>query len=175
MDENRSRRIALYVLLMLDLIVFVVLTLVEVLIGLLWLVFSVLLLVLLFRFKPDLFEGLFARFRKKDSSLEAQPDFVPDHTLTDLETGKSVVIDHADFLIGRSPECALCLNRDKTVSRQHARIVFRPYSKEYYLQDMRSLAGTFLGTSKLTPDVQEKLPDRSVITIGSYRLRFDKR
>lgn len=61
--------------------------------------------------------------------------------LQGASAGLVVPLGQDDFLIGRSPDCQLCLE-DAAISWKHASIGFE--SEEYFLQDLDSTNGTFL-------------------------------
>ena len=99
--------------------------------------------------------------------------FVPDHQLVSLQAGgPCYLIDRETYVIGRSTRCSCVLRQDPTVSKEHCRIIFRKYSQEYYIEDLRSQNGTYLGTRRLEPFTQEKLLDDTELTVGGCSFRF---
>jgi hypothetical protein len=71
-------------------------------------------------------------------------------TLTVTEgslTGTTVSLKETGVLLGRNPECTLVLD-DDFASGRHARIFLRDAG--WFVEDLGSTNGTFLGTSKLT-------------------------
>ena len=154
----------------------------------LWLLLTVLVCVILTLRRPrfwqaeiDRVRNGWHRFKVRMGTVQREPEkkigFTPDHVLVCLKTGQYAdqPITKEDFLIGRSPKSDFALHLSPTVSREHCRIIFRKYSQEYYLEDLRSKAGTYMGTRRLEPFTQEKLLDNAEITIGDCRFRFVKR
>jgi pSer/pThr/pTyr-binding forkhead associated (FHA) protein len=58
-----------------------------------------------------------------------------------------VPLKETGILLGRNPECTLVLD-DDFASGRHARIFLRDAS--WFVEDLGSTNGTFLGTNKLT-------------------------
>lgn len=75
--------------------------------------------------------------------------------------GSSLPLSQAGVLIGRNPDCTLVLE-DDFASGRHARIFPRP--EGWFLEDLGSTNGTFLGNSKLTRT--EQVGVGSVLRIG---------
>jgi hypothetical protein len=61
--------------------------------------------------------------------------------------GTTVPLKEAGILLGRNPECTLVLD-DDFASGRHARIFLRDAG--WFVEDLGSTNGTFLGSSKLT-------------------------
>ncbi|MDQ6716029.1 MAG: FHA domain-containing protein [Actinomycetota bacterium] len=61
--------------------------------------------------------------------------------------GTSLPLGRSGVVIGRSPDCTLVLD-DEFASTRHARIFARP--EGWFVEDLGSRNGTFLGGSKLT-------------------------
>lgn len=91
------------------------------------------------------------------------------------QTGETYPIDRKTYLIGRSRNCDLTLLHSDTLGREHCRIVYREHSREYYIEDLRSKNGTYLGTRRLEPNTQVKLLAHAEIFIGDYCLRFERK
>lgn len=96
------------------------------------------------------------------------------YDLVSLNGGMRYPICQETFVIGRGSKCD-CRLQDATISKEHCRILYRKYSREYYIEDLRSRNGTYLGTRRLEPFTQEKLLDNSELTIGECCFRFVKR
>jgi len=75
--------------------------------------------------------------------------------------------DEGELSIGRSPECDLPLE-DNSVSRRHARVVRR--DRKYYLEDLWSKGGTFLGEERIAEARLLRHQDR--IRVGKSILEF---
>ena len=59
-----------------------------------------------------------------------------------------------------------------TISGEHCRITYRKHSRTYYIEDLHSLNGTYLGAKRLEPNTPEKLLDNAEISIGRIRFCF---
>ncbi|MGL4174211.1 MAG: FHA domain-containing protein FhaB/FipA [Actinomycetota bacterium] len=79
--------------------------------------------------------------------------------------GTTVTLSAQSVLIGRSPDVTLVLS-EEYISGHHARIY--PDSGEWYVEDLGSTNGTYLGDQKLTQP--SKITDGSVVRIGSTTL-----
>lgn len=110
------------------------------------------------------------------SPMEYDNRFVPDHVLVSLDTTHPmrVLIDTEDFLIGREASCQLRLMNYGTIGGQHCRITYRKYSHTWYIEDLRSVNGTYLGKRRLEPFKQEKLLEGTEISIADFKVRFEK-
>jgi S1-C subfamily serine protease len=76
------------------------------------------------------------------------------------EPGKSVELEHGEFLIGRDDACDLTL-RDVRVSRKHAYLEVLPDGRTM-LRDLKSQNGTFVNGRRM----------RSAVLVGGENLRF---
>lgn len=112
----------------------------------------------------------------KNMQNRYQNEFVPDHMLIGLgEHSKTqCLIDNVNFVIGSGAKCqhVLSKRRNITVSGEHCRITYRRHSRAYYIEDLHSLNGTYLGAKRLEPYTPEKLLDNAEISIGHIRYRF---
>ncbi len=174
---------------LLNLFVVVFLFLLEPVVAVFWILLSVLILIVQKRKHPALFqaekERLTAPFRRMKEKIWGVPedpdkrkiDFVHEYELVlKRSTGdRHYLITKEDFLVGRATQCDARIDGDKAIGREHCRILFRKYSQEYYIEDLRSRSGTYLGTKRLEPFTQEKLPPNTELTIGNSRLHFQKR
>ena len=88
--------------------------------------------------------------------------------LVDRRTGSEFNVSRYSTSLGRDLGCDLVINLDKTISRQHANIVY--VDGKFYLQDLQSKNGTRLNGKK----VQDRLELRSgdEITLGLTQLIF---
>lgn len=90
-------------------------------------------------------------------------------------SGVSFPVTGKEVLIGRSERCTCRLTDSATVGREHCRIVYREHSREYYIEDLRSKNGTYLGTRRLEPNTQVKLLEDTEIIVGDIALRFSRK
>lgn len=177
------------------LFVFLVLCVLQAVYAVVWLLLCVLTAVLLAKRENVLFrvERVYwrqarrqtrERLRRMGNRLMNNPvtpsaDFVPDHLLVSLDAGwkRQFLVDSEQFTIGARPPCSCVLEgrAAAAVSTPHCRITYRRFSRAYYIEDLFSLNGTFLGMKKLEPNTPEKLPDNAEIKIGPYTFRFIKR
>lgn len=164
-------------------LVLAVLMFFEPVIGMLWLALVIVTALLLAVLKPQIYRGeAERRRRKREERLNRQrgnadrfeTEFKVDHMLVCLDEGDSsrYLVNSDDFLIGRDPQCKLVLTKGNTVGKRHCRILYRRYSHEYYIEDLRSLNGTYLGTRRLEPFKQEKLLDDAEVSISHFKYRF---
>lgn len=109
----------------------------------------------------------------KSDIVEYDVSFHPTFQLVYTRHGRNTktIIDREVFLIGHSQECNLVIS-DRTVSGKHCRIVYRKYSQTYYLEDLSSVNGTYLGVRRLEPFTQEKLLEGATITVADRAYRF---
>lgn len=82
--------------------------------------------------------------------------------------GGSFTLTEAPAVIGRSPENALALSQDSTVSRRHASVARQ--GDAYLLRDEGSSNGTFVNGLRVTEHV---LRPGDEIQVGSSRIRFE--
>ena len=75
--------------------------------------------------------------------------------------GTTVPLKETGVLLGRNPECTLVLD-DDFASGRHARIFLRDAS--WFVEDLGSTNGTFLGTNKLTQPTPVQVG--SILRIG---------
>ena len=120
-----------------------------------------------------------ARARKKreaDQENRYQNEFMPDRMLVGIgdHAGKKYFIDKEIFVIGtkKSCQCVLGDRQASTISGEHCRITYRKHSRTYYIEDLHSLNGTYLGAKRLEPNTPEKLLDNAEISIGHIRFCF---
>lgn len=116
------------------------------------------------------------REEKKKAQMSTQQidtNFYEKYQLVNLHNSREVYrIDQEKFLIGRSRGANMCLSANQAVSAKHCRIVYRKYSREYYIEDLNSTGGTYVGTRRLEPYKQEKLLPNAEITLAEQTYRF---
>jgi hypothetical protein len=74
--------------------------------------------------------------------------------------------------IGRREGCDIMLDYDSQVSRIHARLVHDEASGAYYLEDMNSRNGTFIGQDRIRGRVL--LPPGDLFRIGRTWMRVER-
>lgn len=187
MDEEKVHRLILIVLIF-NVMFTVLLSILEPMFGILWLLFFLLICVIIRFARPDIWNVEAKRIKRKISKIKKKMNDVPEDThirnFDDRPRFKLVGLrakDNIDvriskdiFLIGRSTEADCRIKNYDTVGRKHCRIVYRKYSQEYYIEDLRSENGTFLGTHKLEPFTQYILADGVQINVGGCLIRFVK-
>jgi len=82
------------------------------------------------------------------------------------EENKVIELGEEEVIIGRIPECGICLAVDN-VSRQHARVIFR--NEEYFVEDLDSTNGTYVNGIKAVRCV---LRNSDQINIGGVKILF---
>ncbi len=79
--------------------------------------------------------------------------------------------DELVLTVGRREGCSIVLNYDTQVSRLHARIVYDTRDTEFFLEDVDSRNGTFIGQNKVTGRVA--LDPGTLFRIGRTWMRLD--
>lgn len=119
------------------------------------------------------------RKREYDKDHRYQNEFVMDRMLVGIgdHAGEKYFIDKENFVIGtqKGCDCVLGKRTASTISGKHCVITYRKHSHAYYIEDLHSLNGTYLGTKRLEPNTPEKLLDNAEITIGRSRFCFVRR
>ena len=157
---------------------------IEPILGILWILLIALALVILALCKPAIWqaekawlEQLKCRIVGRLAGEQAKGVLPQRYELLVLrpQQGQRFEICGKNFLIGRSAGCNCRLSQSASVGREHCRIVYREHSREFYIEDLRSKNGTYLGTRRLEPNTQVKLLENAEIVIGEYCLRFQKK
>ena len=73
------------------------------------------------------------------------------------------------LIIGRREDSDICLSYDNQVSREHASIVYDGQS--FWLEDLRSTNGTFLGDTRITGRVE--IRPGQLFRVGRTWLRLE--
>lgn len=123
----------------------------------------------------DRLSGLFRR--KQGSRPITDPStFVPTHYLVcaGMDPPIRKLVDKESFVVGRDAGCDLRITHEGSVSGQHCRITYGAHSRQYYIEDLRSTMGTFLGTKRLEANAPEKLYDESEISVSNLRFVFTR-
>ncbi len=79
----------------------------------------------------------------------------------------------ASLTLGRDADLAETVFQDRSVSRQHARIVVA--DGEYRISDCGSTSGTWVNYAPVPPEVGQPLHDGDLINLGRVQLRFQRR
>lgn len=82
------------------------------------------------------------------------------------EEHKVIELGEEEVIIGRTPECGICLSIEN-VSRRHARVIFR--NEEYFVEDLGSTNGTHVNGIKIVKCV---LRNSDQINIGGVKILF---
>lgn len=82
---------------------------------------------------------------------------------------RSVPLEGAPVIFGRGPECTLPL-ADEYVSTAHARLLF--HDGQWYVEDLGSTNGTYLGNERLTRSMP--VGSRSRVRLGKTVLELRK-
>ena len=83
--------------------------------------------------------------------------------------GTTLPLGSAAILIGRAPSCTLVLDDDYS-SQQHARVF--PRSGEWYVEDLGSTNGTFVGKTRV--EEPTLLPLGSQLRVGQSTLELQR-
>jgi len=82
------------------------------------------------------------------------------------EENKVIELGEEEVIIGRTPECGICLSIEN-VSRRHSRVIFR--NEEYFVEDLGSTNGTYVNGIKIVKCV---LRNSDQINIGRVKILF---
>jgi len=82
------------------------------------------------------------------------------------EENKFIELGEEEVIIGRTPECGICISIEN-VSRRHARVIFR--NEEYFVEDLASTNGTYVNGIKIVKCV---LRNSDQINIGGVKILF---
>lgn len=123
--------------------------------------------------KARLHELLNKRQQKRTTVPPAA--FSPSHYLVSSTMDPPIcrLVDKESFVVGRDAGCDLRIP-DSSVSGQHCRITYGAHSRQYYVEDLRSSMGTFVGTKRLEANAPEKLFDEAEIFISNVRFTFTR-
>ena len=111
--------------------------------------------------------------KKKKQSSMARPisakSFKPAKliVLSECARGKHTLLDRSPIIVGRDPDCDLCIN-DETVSSQHARVIYEDGA--YYVEDLSSCNGTRINGVRIKG---QTLDNSDILQVGGIELLFD--
>lgn len=104
----------------------------------------------------------------KDEALYLTAPGAQLHVLNGSQTDQLFTVNQ-EASLGRHPKCDIVLD-DIHASSTHARIAFK--GDRYWLRDVNSTNGTWVGKIKLAPYVPHPLEADDVIRIGNTRIAF---
>jgi len=92
--------------------------------------------------------------------------------ILNLQSHQSLEFESTQVRLGRSPDCELAIEGEgsEVVSGNHARFVEKGGS--WYLEDLGSRNGTFLGEERVAPESPRAIAVESVIRLGTRGPRF---
>ncbi len=91
--------------------------------------------------------------------------------LDGLNKGHSFELRTGRLVIGSGEDCDLRLS-DEGISERHAELFTFPEKQEWYVEDLRSLNGTFLNSDEDRIEQKETVVDNDLIRLASIRLIF---
>jgi 3',5'-cyclic-nucleotide phosphodiesterase len=91
------------------------------------------------------------------------------YVLSGPDKGRSFVVKDDSIFLGRSAQNDVQM-RDSAVSRRHLKILRR--GKRYFIKDLESENGTFVGGKKITPGAELEIKEGIPIVIGSTVICF---
>lgn len=92
-------------------------------------------------------------------------------TLNRNNGGEIIEINRDEFVLGKSVQKADYVIESKSVSREHAKIIFKEGA--YYVLDMGSLNGSYLNGNKMEPRQEYKLKAGDVLTFADTEFAFN--
>ena len=81
--------------------------------------------------------------------------------------------DPPSIVLGRVPDCDICLSEDPEVSRRHARLFWQD---GWWLEDLRSSNGSFIGEFDHSERIYGPVPvsPGQIFRLGRTRIRLEK-
>ena len=83
---------------------------------------------------------------------------------------RSVALSNRPLTIGRDPECDIAIGYERA-SRHHAQIAFD--GQRYFIIDLNSTNGTYLGNTRLSPNVPTQWYPNVTARIGDIYFQLD--
>ena len=93
--------------------------------------------------------------------------------LEDCESGETYPIQKSPFVIGRQQGCDMVV-RAGSVSRTHCQILFSKETNHYYIEDLNSTYGTFVGVRQLPKKTRTLLKNGDMISVSDIRFIFKR-
>lgn len=93
--------------------------------------------------------------------------------LEDCETGETHPIRKSPFVIGRQEGSDLKVT-DASVSRTHCQILFSKETNHYYIEDLNSTFGTFVGVRQLPKKTKTLLKNGDMIGVSDIKFIFKR-
>lgn len=85
-----------------------------------------------------------------------------------LNTNEIVVLSKNEFLLGKGSQCDFVVCNNPTISRQHAKIIFK--NGKYYLEDLNSLNHTKVNDNKI--DQITELVNEDTFCLSNEEFQF---
>ena len=85
-----------------------------------------------------------------------------------LNTNEIIVLSKNEFLLGKGSQCDLVVCDNPTISRQHAKILFK--NGKYYLEDLNSLNHTKVNDNKI--DQITELTNEDTFCLSNEKFQF---
>ncbi len=139
--------------------------------GLIILGILLILLAIVFIMKRDWWELVWFHRKKKEEAPAVRATKETIMVLEDCETGEIHEIGKNGYNIGRKSDCDLVIS-DASVSRNHCRITYRPETNHYYIEDLGSTYGTFVGVHRLPKDTKTLLKSGDMVAVNSNKFIF---
>jgi hypothetical protein len=111
--------------------------------------------------KTEVFEGPAAPAQPKTPGLRLKVVQTPDRS-----QAVERVVTEFPCVIGRNPGCHVQIGGDKQVSGRHAEIVVS--GNEFFIMDLSSTNGTFIGDNQLKPNTKTPLTGRMQVRLGHF-------
>lgn len=108
--------------------------------------------------------------RKTESELEQMQKGVKLEILNGPMDGMELEIHKDAVILGRDKNCDLFLPLDVSISRQHAKLTLK--NGEYYIEDIGSSNGTYIGKKKISES--NRIPFEEIFRLGISEMRLIK-
>ncbi len=139
--------------------------------GLIALAVLLILLAIVFIIKRDWWSLVWFHRKKKEPEIRSRPAKETVMVLEDCESGEVHEVGKNGYDIGRKEDCDLVI-LDSSVSRHHCRITYRPETNHYYIEDLGSTYGTFVGVHRLPKNTKTLLKSGDMIAVNETKYIF---